>query len=226
MTRAVLVGIVAAALLPAQELTIIYWGRDSVYAWNASLAGIWWLAQTEVTARATVVAGIQPEVGITPRGLRVDAAIAQWVRTGSGSRVGFRLAHTSTHHLDTWVWNSWGVIYGDWRLQLAYAIEGNSSLEVAVECVPVVSLYAPMRIGNLPRWFMVTSYWLRDVYFTAWGYARIDVHRLKTAELYQVVAIPVLPQLFVGMAVYWATNSWYNPAWHVIRHGFSLTLLQ
>jgi hypothetical protein len=147
MTRAVLVGIVAAALLPAQELTIIYWGRDSVYAWNASLASTWWLAQTEITAGATVVAGVQTNVGITPRGLRVDAAIGQWVRTGQGSRVGFRLAHTSTHHL-------------------------------------------------------------------------------KTAELYQVVAIPVLPQLLVGMAVYWATNSWYNPAWHVIRHGFSLTLLQ
>ncbi len=226
MTRVVLAGIVAAALLHAQELTVIYWGKDSVHAWNASLSGTWWLAQTEISAAATVVAGVHPNVGITPRGLRVDAAIGQWERTAPGGRVGIRLAHTSTHHLDTWVWGTWGVIYGDWRLQLAYAIEGNSSLEVAVECVPVVSLYAPMRIGNLPRWFMVTSYRLRDVYLVARGYARIDVHRLKTAELYQVVAIPILPQLFTGMAVYWATNSWYHPAWYVTRLGISLTLLR
>jgi hypothetical protein len=224
MLRVALAGIAAATLLHAQELTVIYWGKDSVHAWDASLAGTWWLAQTEIAASATVVAGIQPHVGITPRGLRVDAAIAQWVRTAPGSRVGFRLAHTSTHHLDTWVWSTWGVIYGDWRLQLAYVVEGNSSLEIAAECVPVVALYTPMRVGNLPRWFVVTSYQLRDVYFAAWGYARVDVHRLKSAELYQVIAIPISPQLFVGSAIYWTTNFWYNPAWYVTRLGVLLAL--
>jgi hypothetical protein len=219
--RVLLLFVLALLCVSAQELELAWFGHDTVRAALARLLGTWRAGGVELAAACEVVAGTKPVVGLVPRGLRVDAHAAYAVERG-GIQLAAALAHTSTHHLDSWAHKQrWGAIYGDWRMQLRLRLENaHGSAELGAECVPYRALFAPDYVLGLQRWWAFSRARLRAVVLEgrAWARAALDAEAAEFRFELGVVA----GRLWAGLFAELLTHDWWEPARHAHACGIAL----
>ena len=220
-----LLGLTALSCAVAQEVTLTWYGRDTVGAAEARMRSEWWVGETQLMAEAVIIAGIKRLMGLVPRGLRIDAVAGHWVRYERAA-VGILFAHTSTHHIDTWAHRvRYGAIYSDWRMQLGVRVwSERARLELIGECVPYRALYAPDYVVGLPRWWITAAWTHREGHVTGQVWTRIDVEQRRMAESRLLLGLHT-GRVWTGVVLHWLTHDWYEPGGFAARQGAFLVFM-